>query len=101
LAAARGFRGAQAWAAYLLGEISARRDPPEVARAEEHYRRTLALAGELGMRPLVAHCHRGLGLLYQRVGERQKAEEQVATALAMYRDMDMGFWLEKAEVELR
>ena len=101
LAAARGFRGSQAWAAHLLGEIATCRDPPEVAPAEEHYRRALTVAEELGMRPLVAHCHRGLGLLYQRVGERRKAEEQVTTALAMYRDMDMGFWQQKTEVDLQ
>jgi class 3 adenylate cyclase/tetratricopeptide (TPR) repeat protein len=99
IAAKYGYRGTQARAWRLLGEISALRDPPEVAQAEDHYRRTLTLADELGMRPLVAHCHRGLGRLYRRIGERQKAEEQVAIALAMYRDMDMGFWLEKAEVE--
>jgi tetratricopeptide (TPR) repeat protein len=99
LAAAHGYRGSQARAWRLLGEIAARRDPPEVASAEEHYRRTLALAEELGMRPLVAHCRLGLGRLYRRIGERQKAEKQIATALAMYRAMDMGFWLEKAEVE--
>jgi tetratricopeptide (TPR) repeat protein len=101
LAAAREFRGTQAWAVHLLGEISARRDPPEVASAEEHYRRALALAEELGMLPLVAHCHRGLGRLYHCVGERQKADEQVAIALAMYRDMDMGFWQQKTEVDLQ
>jgi class 3 adenylate cyclase/tetratricopeptide (TPR) repeat protein len=100
-AAARGFRGTQAWVAYLLGEISARRDPPEVAAAEEHYRRALALAEELGMRPLVAHSHRGLGLLYQRIGDRQNAEEQVAIALAMSRDMDMDLWQQKTEVDLQ
>jgi tetratricopeptide (TPR) repeat protein len=99
LAAKHGYRGSQARGWRLLGEIAARRDPPEVAPAEEHYHRTLALAEELGMRPLVAHCRLGLGRLYRRVGERQEAEEQVATALAMYRDMDMGFWLEKAEME--
>jgi class 3 adenylate cyclase/tetratricopeptide (TPR) repeat protein len=101
LAAAREFRGTQAWAGHLLGEISAHRDPPEVASPEEHYRRALALAEELGMLPLVAHCHRGLGQLYHCVGERQKAEQQVAIALAMYRDMDMGFWQQKTEVDLQ
>jgi hypothetical protein len=81
-------------------EISARRDPPEVAGAAEHYGHALALADELGMRPLVAHCHLGLGKLYRRTGDRAKAEEHLSTTRSMYREMDMGFWLEKADAEL-
>jgi len=59
-----------------------------------------SLADELSMRPLVAHCHMGLGKLFRRTGDRAKADEHLATATAMYREMDMGFWLEKAEAEV-
>jgi uncharacterized protein HemY len=52
------------------------------------------------MRPLVAHCHLGLGKLYRRTGDHAKAEERLTTATTMYRDMDMTFWLEKAGAEL-
>ncbi len=97
LAGERGFRGTQARASHLLGEISARRDPPEAAGADDHYRRALALADELGMRPLVAHCQLCLGQLCRRAGDRQEAEERIATAMAMYRDLDMRFWLEQAD----
>jgi class 3 adenylate cyclase/tetratricopeptide (TPR) repeat protein len=97
LAAARGFRGNQASAYQLLGEVNASRDPPEVPQAEEHYRQALALADELGMRPLVAHCHRGLGRLYERAGDLQRAKEHIATAVKMYQAMEMGFWLEQAK----
>jgi hypothetical protein len=38
---------------------------------EAHYRKALALAEPRGMRPLVAHCHLGLGKLYRRIGERK------------------------------
>ncbi len=102
LAAERGFRGSQARALQLIGEIGARRDPPELDRAEDHYRQALVLADELGMRPLVAQCHLGLGRLCRHAGERQEAEEHAATAFEMYRDMDMPFWLEqvKAEAEI-
>ena len=65
--------------------------------AEGYYREALALAGELGMRPLVAHCHLGLGKLYRRTGKREQAREHLTTATTMYREMDMRFWLEKAE----
>ncbi len=53
------------------------------------------------MRPLAAHCHLGLGKLYQPTGEREQAHEHLATAATMYREMDMGFWLEKAEAEIK
>jgi hypothetical protein len=60
----------------------------------------LALANELGMRPLVAHCHLGLGKLYRRTGDGAKAQEHLTTAATMYREMGMDFWLEKADAEL-
>jgi hypothetical protein len=53
------------------------------------------------MRPLVAHCHLGLGTLYRRTGDRAKAQEHLTTATTMYREMGMTFWLEKAEHEMR
>ena len=59
-------RGTQAWALWLLGESTARQASPAVEPAVGHYRQALALAEELGMRPLQAHCHRGLGTLYAR-----------------------------------
>jgi hypothetical protein len=64
-----------------------------------HYTLALARANELGMRPLQAHCHLGLGKLYRRIGDQTKAHEHLTTAATMYRMMDMGFRLEKAEAE--
>ena len=61
----------------------------------------MALAEELGMRPLLAHCHLGLGRLYRRTGRRQDAQEHLGAAVTMYREMDMRFWLEQAEAEQR
>ena len=92
-------RGSDAAALRLLGEIAAQREPPDVETADAFYQQALVLANELGMRPLVAHCHLGLGKLYRRTGDHGKAEEHLTTARAMYREMDMGFWLEKAETE--
>jgi tetratricopeptide (TPR) repeat protein len=94
-------RGHEAYTLRLLGEIAAREDPLDIVKAESHYRQALALAEELGMRPLTAHCHVGLGKLYQRIGNRQQAEEHLTTATAMMREMEMGFWLEKAEAEVK
>jgi tetratricopeptide (TPR) repeat protein len=92
-------RGYEAWGLHLFGAIAAHRDPPDAETAEEHYREALALAGELGMRPLVAHCHLGLGKLYRRTGKREQAQEHLTAATTMYREMDMRFWLEKAEAD--
>ena len=93
-------RGNQAYALRLLGDIAAHRDPPERALAEAHYRESLALAEELGMRPLQAHCHHGLGILYSRVGREQPARAALSTAIALYRAMEMTFWLPQAEAAL-
>ncbi len=76
LAREGGQRPYEAWALRLLGEVTARRDPPE--HADGHYRD--ALAEELEMRPLVAHCHLGLGKLYRRTGKREKALGHLTTA---------------------
>ena len=94
-------RGHEAYTLRLVGEIAAREDPPDIGKAENHYRQALALADELGMRPLIAHCHVGLGKLYRRIGSRQQAEEHLTTATAMMREMEVGVWLEKAETELK
>ena len=53
------------------------------------------------MRPLVAHCHAGLAKLYRRTGKRHEAGEHLTTAIAMYREMAMGFYLAQAETETR
>ena len=90
---------AQAYALRLLGDIAARREPPESALAEAHYQQALALAEELGMRPLQAHCHRGLGTLYSQVGRGQQARAALGTAIALYRAMEMTF-LPHAETAL-
>jgi class 3 adenylate cyclase/tetratricopeptide (TPR) repeat protein len=100
LARERKQRGVEAWALRLLGEITTRAGPPEVEQAEAYYRQALALANELGMRPLVAHCHLGLGTLYHKLGRDQQAQAEMTTAAEMYRTMEMTYWLEKADAAL-
>jgi tetratricopeptide (TPR) repeat protein len=90
-------RGDQAYARHLLGEIAARRDPPEAEPAETHDRQALALAGELGMRPLQGHCHLGLGKLYATIGRQEEARAELSTAIDLYKAMEMTFWLPQAE----
>ena len=93
-------RGHEAYALRLLGDIAARREPPHVEEAETHYREALALAEELGMRPLVAHCHHGLGTLYAKLGQREQARAELSAAIELYRAMEMTFWLPQAEALL-
>jgi len=93
-------RGTQAWALWLLGESTARQASPEVDPAAGHYRQALALAEELGMRPLQAHCHRGLGMWYAKLVLPEPARRELSTAIAMYRTMAMTFWLPQAETAL-
>jgi tetratricopeptide (TPR) repeat protein len=93
-------RGYQAHAFRLLGETAARGDPPDAEQAETHYHQALALADELGMRPLQAHCHRGLGTLYAKIGWVEQARAELADAIALYRAMEMTFWLPEAEAVL-
>jgi hypothetical protein len=94
-------RGFQAWALRLLGEIQSHRDPPDTQVAQDHYRQALVLATDLEMRPLVAHCHLGLGKLFCRTGNREQAQEHLTVATAMYREMDMPYWLEQAKMAMR
>ena len=63
-------------------------------------RAALALAEELGMRPLVAHCHLGLGRLYGQAGRGEQARADLSAAIELYRAMDMTFWLPQAEAAL-
>jgi class 3 adenylate cyclase/tetratricopeptide (TPR) repeat protein len=96
-----GERSSEAWVRHLLGEIAARRDPPDVPAAEEHFRQAMTLAETLGTRPLIAHCHLGLGRLYRRAGDAVKAEEHLRTATTMYGEMDMGFYRAHAQARER
>ena len=100
LARAHQERGHQAYALRLLGEIAAQREPPESAQAEAHYQQALTLANELGMRPLLAHCHLGLGTLYAKIDRREQTCAELSAAIALYRAMDMTFWLPQAEAAL-
>jgi tetratricopeptide (TPR) repeat protein len=92
--------GHEAYALRLFGEIYAYHAPPAGDKAETHYRQALALADNLGMRPLVAHCHLGLGTLYAKTERLEHARSELSIAIALYRAMEMTFWLPQAEAKL-
>src|SRR5262249_15985246 len=93
-------RSYEAYALRLLGEIATHRDPSDATLAEAHYQQALALADELGMGPLQAHCHLGLGRLFAKREQREQARTELSAAIALYRAMEMTFWLPQAEAAL-
>jgi tetratricopeptide (TPR) repeat protein len=93
-------RGDEARALHQLGAVHAHADPPDTEQAEAHYQQALALAEALGMRPLQAHCYRGLGTLYAKLSQREQARTALSTAIELYRAMEMTFWLPEAEAPL-
>ena len=97
---AREDRTGRALGLRALGEIEASSEPPDLDEAGAHYREALALAEELGMRPLQAHCHLGIGKLHRRLAHLDEAHAELATAVSMLREMGMAFWLPEAEAEL-
>ena len=94
-------RSHEAWSLRLLGEIVSRPDHPDVEKVEGYYHDALTLASELGMRPLVAHCHFHLGRLCRKADQQERAREHLTTATTMYREMGMRLWQDLAETEMR
>ena len=86
--------------ARLVEALEALAPERAAAQAEAHYQQALALAEELGMRPLVAHCHHGLGRLYGQTGRGEQARTELSAAIELYRAMDMTFWIPQAEAVL-
>jgi tetratricopeptide (TPR) repeat protein len=93
-------RGYEARALCQLGAVYAHANAPNAEPAETHYQQALALAHTCGMRPLQAHCHRGLGTLYSTTGRREQARTALSAAIALYRAMDMTFWLPQTAAAL-
>lgn len=89
-----GARASEAQALCLVGDVASTGAAED---ADACYRQAVTLAAELGMRPLVAHCHLGLGKLARRTGDRPQAQQHLATATTMYREMDMRFWLDQVQ----
>jgi tetratricopeptide (TPR) repeat protein len=93
-------RGHEAWALKLLGDVALGHHPPKTQQAESYYRHASAVSLELGMRPLQAHCHRGLGELYAQTGLSEQAQKELWTAIDLYHSMDMTAGLHQAESAL-
>jgi tetratricopeptide (TPR) repeat protein len=101
LARERAEQGYEAAALELLGDISSSCTPCDFESCSSHYISAMRLLEHIGMRPWLARCHLGLGGLYRRTGQRERAQEHLRTATTMLREMDMRYWLDKAETGLK
>ena len=97
LAQQNGERGHEAWALRLLGEIALRSDPADGGQAREWFLRALERAADLGMRPLAAHCHLGLGQAVRLSGASDESDKHFATAAGLVREMGMRPWDARTE----
>ena len=91
-------RGIEAWVHWIRGESAVEDDPGGAAEA---FQAGLALAEELGMRPLIAHCRLALGVAALRGNRRAEAAEQLQRAQALYTELGMTRWLARAQTELQ
>ena len=92
LANERGERGFEAWVIFVMAKINA--DTGRIVDAKQWYQRALKQASDLSMRPLVAHCHKGLGNCYLKLGNETKAQLESKRADDIYRALGMTYWLE-------
>jgi tetratricopeptide (TPR) repeat protein len=99
LALERGERGNQVYAHRLLGLIAAEDEPPRVEAARHHFGAALALAEALGMRPLIARCHLGLGRLERALGHPGAGRRHLAAATALLEAMQMTYWLDRLALD--
>jgi tetratricopeptide (TPR) repeat protein len=95
-----GERGFGAWALYYMAKIQSDGGPEQIDQTLQSYRQAKDQATELGMRPLLAHCHLGLGEAYVKTGLSEEARSELVTAIELYRSMDMSFWPPKAQSAL-
>jgi tetratricopeptide (TPR) repeat protein len=97
----RGEAVLEAWALRLAAEVTTHREPLDSARAEGLYRDAMKRAEGLGVQPLMARCHLGLGALYGRTGKAHDARVNLSTAASMFREMQMRLWSDRADAQLR
>ena len=92
-------RGCEAWACRLVGEIASNRDSVQLETAVSHYQQALTVAKELGMRPLIAHCHLGIGRVLAKTVQIEQARDHLTNASTLFQSMSMQYWLERVHVD--
>jgi class 3 adenylate cyclase/tetratricopeptide (TPR) repeat protein len=97
----KGEHGFGAWALYYMAKIQSQGEPKQVKQAIQSFCHAKKQAEELGMRPLLAHCHNGLGQVYLKKGKTLEGCSELGTALDLYRSMGMDFWIPEVESTLK
>ena len=85
-------RGSQAWTLRLLGDIAFKRGQGAFEEAQDRYSQSLALAGELGMRPLQARCRLALGTMHGLAGRKDEARAELSASIELANAMQMRFF---------
>ena len=96
-----GEKAHEGWALRLLGEIYTNTSESFDYEADEYFSKAKAIAIARHMSPLAAHCHVGLGKLYQRRSRWDEALHEFDAAISCYRELGMGYWLKLAEAEAK
>ena len=89
----KGERGFEAWALYHMAKIQSQGNCENLIQAIHSYRKVEAQAVELRMRPLLAHCHNGLGHLFLKINKTSESHSELLTALDLYKSMGMERWI--------
>jgi uncharacterized protein HemY len=89
--------GHGALALKLCADIAGCRANNRIEQSLAGYQDALKIAVALGMRPLQAHCHAGLGKLYARVDDWAQAQRELERANELYHAMAMTAWLPLTE----
>jgi tetratricopeptide (TPR) repeat protein len=93
-------RGHEAHALRLLADVSSRETSSDVEAAAHLYGQADTIARELGMRPLSARCHLGLGLLRPKNQVREEALRHLSDASRELDEMGMVLWLSPVRAAL-
>jgi PAS domain S-box-containing protein len=93
-------KGSEAWIRCLIGDLLTSTDTSTSMESEASYRHALSIALELGMRPLQARCHLGLGQFYACSGNITAAQSEFRSASALYHDISMPYWAQKSDRSL-
>jgi class 3 adenylate cyclase/tetratricopeptide (TPR) repeat protein len=91
--------GLEGHALRLLGDVC-RDDATAFDESELFYRQAIARADELGMRPLLAQSYFGLSQLDRRTNRRANAETHLATAVTLFKILNMPFWVRRAQAHV-
>ena len=95
-----GQRAIEAHTLRMLGDLARLSSRPDPEKAQSWYEQAIKIAEVLGMRPLLARCYLGLGGLRGSEDQEQTALAYTREAIAMFREMGMQYWLERAESTL-